>query len=210
MAGPARAKPWADGWKSGGGSPQSRTLARIWATPGNAKHPDNSPAFQGWVERRAWGKSPAGTTENVVAVRKDLSSLTGLENVAEENPPPETADYFPGGIRSDNSEGIGSDSPVLGRPLVLRACFSLSGRHLVGSRNRTVQTLRPELMRVILVEHLPGPIPPLLIRRTAQDFLQALRSDLNDRQPVLECGEFGDGFGLDGFQCRTESSPRAF
>ena len=54
-----------------------------WGLPGCH---DNSPAFQGWVNRHAEGKSPEGTTGNVVAVRKDLSSLTGLEDLADENP----------------------------------------------------------------------------------------------------------------------------
>lgn len=39
---------------------------------------DNSPAFQGWVSRGLKMKNPGGTKENLVTVRDDLSSLTGL------------------------------------------------------------------------------------------------------------------------------------
>ena len=43
---------------------------------------DNSPAIPGWVKRQSNTKVPRGTAENMVAVRKDLSSLTGLWTIA--------------------------------------------------------------------------------------------------------------------------------
>jgi hypothetical protein len=43
---------------------------------------DNSPAIYGWVMRPSNIKVPRGTAENMMAVRKDLSSLTGLWEIA--------------------------------------------------------------------------------------------------------------------------------
>jgi len=47
---------------------------------------ENSPAIYGWVKASHKNQSPGGTAENPVAVRKDLSSLTGLGIWADENP----------------------------------------------------------------------------------------------------------------------------
>ena len=43
---------------------------------------DHSPAIHGWVRRQPKVKVPRGTAENVVAVRKHLSSRTGLGTMA--------------------------------------------------------------------------------------------------------------------------------
>jgi hypothetical protein len=43
---------------------------------------DNSPAIHGWVSRQPNVKVPRGTAENLMAVRKHLSSLAGLWKIA--------------------------------------------------------------------------------------------------------------------------------
>ena len=40
---------------------------------------ENSPVIYGWFKRHTKIQSPGGKAGNMVAVRKDLSSLTGLE-----------------------------------------------------------------------------------------------------------------------------------
>ena len=47
---------------------------------------DNSPAIYGWEYRNPNIKVPSGTADNVVAVRKDLSSLTGLATIPNREP----------------------------------------------------------------------------------------------------------------------------
>jgi len=47
---------------------------------------ENSPAIYGWEYRNPIFRIPAGTADNVVAVRKDLSSLTGLETIPNHEP----------------------------------------------------------------------------------------------------------------------------
>ena len=47
---------------------------------------ENSPAIYGWEYRNPIFRIPAGTADNVVAVRKDLSSLTGLATIPNHEP----------------------------------------------------------------------------------------------------------------------------
>jgi len=52
------------------------------APAGAAERFDNSPAIYGWVSRQPKITVPRGTAENLVAVRKHLSSLAGLWTMA--------------------------------------------------------------------------------------------------------------------------------
>ena len=60
----------------------------IWRLPVAERRDDNSPAIYGWVMRPSNIKVPRGTAENVVAVRKHLSSLTGLWKFADHESQP--------------------------------------------------------------------------------------------------------------------------
>ena len=51
-------------------------------------------------------------------------------------------------------------------------------------------TLEPGRMFTVGIEHFPGAIPPLLILRTAEGFLETLRRNLDDAQPTLKSREF--------------------
>jgi hypothetical protein len=53
------------------------TKSKTIQAPSGAAYPDNSPAFQGWVKYPPTNESRQGR-QKMVAVRKDLSSLTGL------------------------------------------------------------------------------------------------------------------------------------
>ena len=70
---------------------------------------DNSPAIYGWVMRQPNEKVPRGTAENVVAVRKHLSSLAGLWKIAGMSPSHKWLGYFQGQRRdagNGNRDGI--------------------------------------------------------------------------------------------------------
>src|ERR1035437_2317473 len=87
--------------------------------------------------------------------------------------------------------------------------WSLSS-NFEGDGNCSGRALGPVPMFAVGIKQFPNTVSPLLIRRTAESFLETLGRNLDDAQTALRSREFDHRLPLDRFQTRTKPARRAF